>query len=177
MCRAAYVLLVTATCFGNMLPPSGSAVTVLLSQRLPPFRIRWDNNRVTTLPDDNMLPKHVEVVTGILVVLTQECNTARCKTKHWGAFANHFWCGKVINVTYWSACMWVPRRVGVCMRISARSLALLLQYATHMHHIVTSFETPQSPPHPSILSHKRRNFWKKVIEHKTCVMIFSTTFV
>jgi hypothetical protein len=167
-----------------MLPPSGSAVTVLLSQRLPPFRIRWDNNRVTTLPDDNMLPKHVEVVTGILVVLNKECNTARCKTgrnvritKHWGAFANHFCCGKVINVTYRSACTWVSARVGVCVRISASSLALLLQYATHTHHIVTSFETPQSPPHSSILSHKRRNFWKKVIEHKTCVMIFSTIFV
>jgi hypothetical protein len=27
------------------------------------------------------------------------------------------------------------------------------------------------------LSHKRYDFWEKVIEHKMCVLIFSTTFV
>ena len=43
----------------------------------------------------------------------------------------HCSCGKAISITYWPvcaclrlrACMWLPRRVDVCMRISACSLA------------------------------------------------------
>ena len=45
-----------------------------------------------------------------------------------------------------------------------------------MWHIVTSFVALWSAPHFSTLSHKRHDFRKKkVIERKTCVLIFSTT--
>jgi hypothetical protein len=38
-------------------------------------------------------------------------------------------------------------------------------------------ENKKSTIFVSTLSHKRQDFWKNVIEHKTCVLIFSTTFV
>ena len=61
----------------------------------------------------------------------------------------------------------VPERVGVCLRV-------FVQHAARMRHIVMSFLVPQ---YFSILSHKRQDFRKrKVIEHKTCVLIFSKTF-
>ena len=53
-------------------------------------------------------------------------------------------------------------------------VALLIQYATRMCYVVTSFVAPQSPPHFSTLPHKRCDFRKKVTEHKMCVLIFST---
>ena len=56
-------------------------------------------------------------------------------------------------------------------------VALLIQHATRMLNILTSFVAPWSPPHFSTLSHKRCDFRKKVIEHKTCVLIFSTNVV
>ena len=71
--------------------------------------------------------------------------------------------------------MWVLRRVGVCMRISACSLAN--PATTRMRHTVTSFMTPRSSPYFSTLSHKRCDFRKKDIEHEMCVFIFSTIFV
>jgi hypothetical protein len=55
-------------------------------------------------------------------------------------------------------------------------IALLIQHATRMRHIVTSFVIPQSPPNFSTLSHKRCDFRKNVIEYKICVFIVSTTF-
>ena len=57
-------------------------------------------------------------------------------------------------------------------------VALLIQHATHMRHIVTSFVAPLAPSHFSTLSHKRHDFpKKKVTEYKMCVLIFSTTFI
>jgi hypothetical protein len=74
------------------------------------------------------------------------------------------------------ACMWVLGCVSVCMRISA--CRLVNPAATRMRHIVTSIVIPCAIPHFSELSHKRCNFFlKKVIEHKICVLIFSTTFI
>jgi hypothetical protein len=69
-----------------------------------------------------------------------------------------------------------------CVRVDTRArgrvhVALLIRHATCMRHIVTSFKAPRSPPSFLTLSHKRCNFRKKVIEHKMCVLIFSTTFV
>ena len=73
-------------------------------------------------------------------------------------------------------CAWMTGRLGLCMRARAR-VALFIQHATRMRHIVTSFVAPRSPLYFSTLSHKRCDFRKKVIEHKMCVLIFSTTFV
>jgi hypothetical protein len=56
-------------------------------------------------------------------------------------------------------------------------VALLIQHAMRMRHIVTSFVAPLAPPRFSALSHKRYDFRKNVIEHKMCVLIFSTIFV
>jgi hypothetical protein len=56
--------------------------------------------------------------------------------------------------------------------------ALLIQQATRMRHIVTSFMAPLAQPYFSTLSHKRHNFRKKVIEHKVFFfLIFCTTFI
>jgi hypothetical protein len=43
------------------------------------------------------------------------------------------------------ACVWVPGRVGVCLRISA--LSFLIQHVTRMRHIVKLFVATRSPPH------------------------------
>ena len=56
-------------------------------------------------------------------------------------------------------------------------VALLIQHATRMRHIVTSFVAPLALPCSSTLSHKRHDFRKRVTEYKMCVLVFSTTFV
>ena len=84
--------------------------------------------------------------------------------KNWGAFANHCCRGKSISIIYWS--------VRACVHI-----ALLIQQATCMRHIVTSFVAPRSPPTFPVPCHKRCDFRKNVTEHKMCVLIFSTIFV
>jgi hypothetical protein len=57
------------------------------------------------------------------------------------------------------------------------NIVLLIQHATRMRHIMTSFVAPRSPLYFSILSHKGCDFRKKVIEHKTCVFVFSITVI
>ena len=47
-------------------------------------------------------------------------------------------------------------------------VTLLIQHATRLRHIVTSFVAPLSPPYFSTLSHKRCDFRKNVTEHKMC---------
>jgi hypothetical protein len=47
-------------------------------------------------------------------------------------------------------------------------VAFLIQHVTHMRYIVMSFVAPWCTPNFSTLSHKRCNFQKKFIEHKTC---------
>jgi hypothetical protein len=56
-------------------------------------------------------------------------------------------------------------------------VALLIQHATRVRHNVMLLVAPRSPPYFSTLSHKLRFLGKKVIEHKICVLILSTTFI
>jgi hypothetical protein len=78
-------------------------------------------------------------------------------------------------------------RTRVRMRACARSrervhariyvhVALLIQHATRMRHIVTSLVAPVAPPCFSTLCHKINGFRKTGIEHKKCVLILFITF-
>ena len=56
-------------------------------------------------------------------------------------------------------------------------VALVIEHAKHMHPIVESYVTCLAIQYPSTLFKKRHYFQKNGIDHKICVMIFSTTFV
>ena len=56
-------------------------------------------------------------------------------------------------------------------------VALFIQHATRINHNVFSFVAFLTSTYFSTLSHIREDFRKKVIEHKVCVLIFSTTFI
>ena len=73
---------------------------------------------------------------------------------------SHCYREKVISITY-----------DECVRV-----ALVIQHAIRMRHVVCG---PQAVPYFSTLSHKRYDFTGggKVIEHKTCALIFSVSFV
>jgi hypothetical protein len=95
---------------------------------------------------------------------------------------NHFCCGNIISITYWSVCACL--RVLACVHVvtGARAcvnvhVALLIQHATRSRHVMESFVAPRSPLYFSTLSHKYCDFRKNVTEYKMCVFVFSTTFV
>jgi hypothetical protein len=52
-----------------------------------------------------------------------------------------------------------------------------MEYITRQSVYVLRNIEARSCNHCSTLSHKRNDFRKKGIEHKMCVLIFSTTFV
>jgi hypothetical protein len=74
---------------------------------------------------------------------------------------NHYCRGKAISITY-SECV---------------SVALIIQHAKRMRHIILSSVACLALPYSYILSRKRHDFWKIIIEHKICVLIFCTNFV
>jgi hypothetical protein len=91
---------------------------------------------------------------------------------------NHCCHGRATSITYWSVCACVHAcgYLGACVcACTYVHVALLIQHAMSMHHIVTSVVAPWSVPH-FLTSNKWCAFWKKVIEHKMRVFIFSTTF-
>jgi hypothetical protein len=55
------------------------------------------------------------------------------------------------------------------------SVALVIQHAERMRHIILSSAACLFLPYFSTLFHKRHDFWEKGTEYKMCVFILSTT--
>jgi hypothetical protein len=67
----------------------------------------------------------------------------------------------------------VLRILSVCV-----SVALVIHHEKRMRHIILSSMACLAPPHNSTLSRNGRDLrQQQTIEHKMCVLIFSTTFV
>jgi hypothetical protein len=72
---------------------------------------------------------------------------------------NHYCCVKAVSTTYFE-CVFV---------------ALLIQHAKRLLHIILLFVACLAVSYFSKLSHKLYNFGENITEHKMCVLIFSTT--
>jgi hypothetical protein len=57
------------------------------------------------------------------------------------------------------------------------SLAVVIRHKKRMRRLLLSFVASLAPPYFSTLFHKRHNFRNQVAEHKTFILIFSTTFI
>ena len=98
-------------------------------------------------------------------------------TQHWGAFANNSCRGKAISIIYRSvcACVWVPGRMGVCMRIRAFSLVFPARDAYAPYCDVTVGPSV-SCVFFDIISHAVRFSEKNVTGHKMCFDILHNFF-
>ena len=64
-------------------------------------------------------------------------------------------------------CVRARGRARVCERVHAHvRVALLIQHATRMRRVVTSFVVPLAPPYISTLSQKPHDFRKKLLSTK-----------
>ena len=61
--------------------------------------------------------------------------------------------------------------------VCACILALITQHAKHMRFVIFPSVSCPALQNYFKLSHKQRDFWKKVTDHKMCVLIFSATFI
>jgi hypothetical protein len=57
------------------------------------------------------------------------------------------------------------------------AVALVVQNAMHMCHVILSSVASLALPYFSTLTHKWHDFQKNITEHTMCVLIFSTTFI
>jgi hypothetical protein len=123
--------------------------------------------RIPDRPSRSVLAIPIPSVT---VYFIKYCQVTRTfKTRHaiciWRIIEapslNHYCCGKAISITY-SECT---------------SVALVIQHAQRMRRLVLSSETCLAVPQFSTLSYKLHDLREKSIQHKTCVLTSSTTFV
>ena len=73
---------------------------------------------------------------------------------------NHFCCGKAINITY-SECL---------------SVDSVIQHLQHLHRIGLWSVACLVVPHISTISNKCHDIWKKIIDHKICILVALNIF-
>ena len=82
------------------------------------------------------------------------------QTKYQTRSRNHCCRGKAKFITY-SECVYV---------------ALVIQQAKRMRHVILSFVACMATQYFYTLSHKRHDFWKKVFQNRMCVFTFLYRF-
>ena len=95
---------------------------------------------------------------------------------------NHCCREKAISILHFSECVCARGCVRACpgawsCACARAHVAVLIQRATRMRHVVLSFVATLATQQFATLSYERRDFQKNVTEHKMCVLIFSTAFL
>jgi len=97
----------------------------------------------------------------ILIITNSKQSRQRTHNRNIGARSrNHYCRGKALSITY-------SERI---------SVSLVIQNTKRMRLIVLLSVSSTAAPYFSTISHKPHNL-KKILDHKTCVLIFSTTVV